>query len=290
MLDRGGAEGVAGRQHHAEPVFLESLRQLADGRRLAGAIDADHQDHEGFAGFVHGQELLARFDQLEQFGLHGGQDLPGFADGLAADAGAQVPDDLQGRLDADIRGDQRGFDLVQQILVDAGTPRQQGAQPLAQLPARVFQALFQRIDAGLLRGPQLDVLHGARFLLVLAENAQHVLAFLGERWRDSVVLGPKLQGSRKQWWAEDLDDSSGALCYWYGAAHAIDQDHGGLPTVAHRAKLEVLSVRQVTHGIGSPGTVAEEIVIASNPAVVPFTPGGVCAYGLLHYAGSPAPL
>ena len=75
-----GAERVARRQHHAEPVFLETLGELADGGGLAGAIDADHQDHVRLASLVDGQELLTGLNQFEQFGLHSGQYLPRFGD------------------------------------------------------------------------------------------------------------------------------------------------------------------------------------------------------------------
>ena len=43
--DGGGAEGVAGRQHHAVILLLEQVCELGDGCGLARAIDADHQHH-----------------------------------------------------------------------------------------------------------------------------------------------------------------------------------------------------------------------------------------------------
>ena len=42
---------------------------------------------------------------------------------------------------------------------------QQGAQPLAQLAPAVLQARLQRIDAGLLGRPDLDVLNGAGLVI-----------------------------------------------------------------------------------------------------------------------------
>ena len=47
LLDRGGAEGVAGRQHHGFAGLAVLLGELADRRRLAAAIDTDDQDHKG---------------------------------------------------------------------------------------------------------------------------------------------------------------------------------------------------------------------------------------------------
>ena len=46
LLDRGGAERVAGRQHHRSAFGAEFGRQFADGRGLARAIDAGDQDDE----------------------------------------------------------------------------------------------------------------------------------------------------------------------------------------------------------------------------------------------------
>ena len=45
LLDRGGAEGVAGGEQHAIILLLQPMAELADGGRLARAVDADHQDH-----------------------------------------------------------------------------------------------------------------------------------------------------------------------------------------------------------------------------------------------------
>ena len=46
LLDRRSAEGVAGREHDLVPSRLQPPRELADRRGLAGAVHADHQDHE----------------------------------------------------------------------------------------------------------------------------------------------------------------------------------------------------------------------------------------------------
>ena len=44
---RRRAKGVAGGEHDAAAFGKQPVRQLADGRRLAGAVDADDQDHIG---------------------------------------------------------------------------------------------------------------------------------------------------------------------------------------------------------------------------------------------------
>ena len=47
LLDRGGAEGVAGGEQDAIILLLQPMAELADGGRLARAVDADHQDDVG---------------------------------------------------------------------------------------------------------------------------------------------------------------------------------------------------------------------------------------------------
>ncbi len=47
LVGGGGAEGVRGAQHHAAAVGDQDAGQLADGGGLAGAVDADDQQHRG---------------------------------------------------------------------------------------------------------------------------------------------------------------------------------------------------------------------------------------------------
>ena len=46
MLDRGGAKSVARGEQDSLAFGSELRSELADGRRLAGAVDADDQNHE----------------------------------------------------------------------------------------------------------------------------------------------------------------------------------------------------------------------------------------------------
>ena len=52
LLDRGGAERVAGGEDHLPAFAAELGGELADRRRLAGAVDADDQDDERLLGRV----------------------------------------------------------------------------------------------------------------------------------------------------------------------------------------------------------------------------------------------
>jgi hypothetical protein len=45
LADRGGAERVAGDEHHLIILLLQQVRELGDRRRLARSVDADDEDH-----------------------------------------------------------------------------------------------------------------------------------------------------------------------------------------------------------------------------------------------------
>ena len=47
LFARRGAKGIAGGEHDAAALGEQPVRQFADGGGLAGAVDADHQDHVG---------------------------------------------------------------------------------------------------------------------------------------------------------------------------------------------------------------------------------------------------
>ena len=64
LLHRGGAEGVAGGQHHVLAFRLEATGQLADGGGLADPVHAHHQDHIGFLAAVDVERLVHRHQQL----------------------------------------------------------------------------------------------------------------------------------------------------------------------------------------------------------------------------------
>jgi hypothetical protein len=64
LLDRGGAERIAGGEQHAIILFLQPMPELADRRRLARAIDADDEDHVGPRKTPHLQRLGDRCEDL----------------------------------------------------------------------------------------------------------------------------------------------------------------------------------------------------------------------------------
>ena len=64
LLNRRRAKGVAGGEHDFLAFQLQLLGQLADGRGLAGAVDADHQNHKRLVRRANLQRLFDRPQQL----------------------------------------------------------------------------------------------------------------------------------------------------------------------------------------------------------------------------------
>ena len=74
LLDGRGAEGVAGGEHDRAAFVAELLSQLADGGGLARAVDADHQDDEGFLGGVDHERTRDGAECLFDLGREDGAD------------------------------------------------------------------------------------------------------------------------------------------------------------------------------------------------------------------------
>jgi hypothetical protein len=117
LLDGRRAKGVASGEHHLLARIREAARQLADGGGLAGAIDADHQQHEWLVG-ADVQGLLRRQqDGGDRVGQRG-DELVDVVQFLARHLFAQLFEDLRGGLDAHIGGQQARLQLVEHLGVD----------------------------------------------------------------------------------------------------------------------------------------------------------------------------
>ena len=109
----------------------EHAGELADGRRLAGAVDADDEDDGGpVADAAAGDAAVhvgldEREQVLAQPAAHGG--LVGRAVDL--DPGAQRLDELGGGLDAEVGGDEGVLDLLPRLLVELAARRAARAGP-----------------------------------------------------------------------------------------------------------------------------------------------------------------
>ena len=117
LIDGGGAEGIAGRQRDFLALADHPMRQLADGRGLAGAVDADDQDHVRAVIALERQRLGDRGKRaLHLGGQHGAHLLR--RDLLVVAALRQGLGDAHGRLDAQVRLNQQVLELLQRISVE----------------------------------------------------------------------------------------------------------------------------------------------------------------------------
>ena len=133
LLLGGGPEGVAGADEDAAAVLPQLLRELAHGRRLAGAVDADDEDHGRLgAESDRGRGAEQLLDLL-------GERLAEVAD-LAASL--EAPHDLGRGADADVAVDERFLEPLPGFLVGGveRAGRDLGRQRAAALRERVAQA------------------------------------------------------------------------------------------------------------------------------------------------------
>ena len=142
LLARRGAESVAGREQDFLPLQPVIVGKLADRGGLAGAVDAGQHDHERLVrADIQGyrnrpqhfkQRLTQRF---LQFGGLGEALLPG--------ARAQLFQQVGGGRDTHVGGEQHGFQLVVEFLIELASRTEHSGQPRTKLLARLVDALLE---------------------------------------------------------------------------------------------------------------------------------------------------
>ena len=121
---------------------MEPVGELADGRRLAGAVHAHDQDHRGVAAHV--DELVIGVGRTQHRRHHVGQrleELLARLDGALRGALLELLDDLHGRVDAHVGEDERLLDLLPDSLVEP--VEEDGAEVVAQRGARLAEVVAE---------------------------------------------------------------------------------------------------------------------------------------------------
>ena len=129
LVDGRGTERIGRAEHHRLAVADQRPGELADGRGLSRAVDADHEDDRRPPLVALRPQRPARLGVHlgEQFGAEHGPHLLGGLRTLDLHPGPQVRHDLPGRRDADVGRDQDLFDLVPGVVVEP-VPGQQAEQ------------------------------------------------------------------------------------------------------------------------------------------------------------------
>ena len=117
LLDRRGAEGVAGGEHDFLAAIAVELGELADRRGLAAAVDTDHQKHEGLMRRVDRERLLGRLQGVDDALGQGRADFLA-ADLLVEARAFQLLGDLLREAETEIGTDQQLFELVERRLIE----------------------------------------------------------------------------------------------------------------------------------------------------------------------------
>ena len=176
LFNRRGAEGIAGGEQHRLALTLQALGQFANGSGLAGAVDADHQDHIRLARRVDRQRLAHRLKDRPHVLAQGAHQRLTVAELLARDALAQTADNTLGRLDPDIGHQQLGLQLLEQIIIDATPGLDQVAQVGVEYRAGARQAALEAVEqAALLR----CLLFNHRGFIFTFSETKHICNFTG---------------------------------------------------------------------------------------------------------------
>ena len=138
LVDRRRAERVGGGEDDAPTLALVARGEFADGRRLAGPVDADDEDDRGTALDGPGGLPAGRIAWCEEVGELGA-DGPLGSTGIAPLASSGDEVDRQRR--ADVAGDERLLDVLPGLLPPA---RERCAKPGGEARPGALETGLQR--------------------------------------------------------------------------------------------------------------------------------------------------
>jgi hypothetical protein len=118
LFPSGRSKGVAGGQHDTVTVREQPVRQLTDGRGLAGTVDSDHQNDVRPDVGIDGQRPFHGLQDLEHGVVQGLTQRIHVLELVARHAFAQLLENLAGCLRAHVGRDQARFELIEDFRVD----------------------------------------------------------------------------------------------------------------------------------------------------------------------------
>ena len=145
LLDGGGAEGVGRAQQHAAAFGLIPAGQLPDGGGFARAVHAHDKHHGRRLGHV-GNRPLGRFQHFEKMLRDELLDFARVGQLLAVRALADALQNFADRVHADVGGDERILQLVEQVGVDFLAAGDSVFQAIHQARTRLLDAGLQALE------------------------------------------------------------------------------------------------------------------------------------------------
>ena len=126
LLTRSGTESIACRQQHRFTLRLEVFGEFADRRGFTRAVDTGKHNHERLPGFRQDQRFLQRLNQVVQRIFQRTAQFVAVFEAFEADTVAHVFHQVFGGFHAHIAGNQHGFQLFVQVLVDLSAAEHAG--------------------------------------------------------------------------------------------------------------------------------------------------------------------
>ena len=127
------------------------MRQLADGRGLSGAVDADHEDYFGCAVDSLDGTRVGGIQDGQQFVFQQALEFVGVFDLLAVGFFSEFVEDFTRGGVAEVGADEGGFEVIQRGAVNFFAERNNFFDALAEIFAGACHRLFHAIEeAGLL--------------------------------------------------------------------------------------------------------------------------------------------
>jgi hypothetical protein len=117
LFNRSGAKRIGGTQKNGVSFILVPPRKLADGSRLSRPVDTDHHDNRRRRCNPRHRTVI-RLKNLEKALLDEIAQFLCVADQLAVSADADLIQNLRRGAHADIRRNERIFELIQQVGVN----------------------------------------------------------------------------------------------------------------------------------------------------------------------------
>ena len=159
LLDGGGAKGVRGAEHHAAAFLAKAVGELADAGGLARAVDADNENHARAAAILRSGDAAGcrhirpdrRVQDSNDVRLDLALELRGIGERVAVHLFAHGIEDFARRLHAQVGGEQRGLQILEDRRIDLALAEKNRVNGLGKRRLGLADGLLQPLEECRLR-------------------------------------------------------------------------------------------------------------------------------------------